>query len=64
MNELDVTLTGVSSVTFWPERAGAHLGAFTLKVTSSGPATITLAGTFGTRIVSVPYGTSTTLVTL
>jgi len=63
-NALNATLTDVSAVTFWPERSGAHTGTFVLKVTTNRAATITLAGTFGSVVVTVPAGTSTRTVSL
>jgi len=63
-NAMRVSLTDVSAITLWVERAGAHAGAFTLTVKSNGATTITLAGTFGERVVNVPAGTSTTVVSL
>jgi hypothetical protein len=63
-NGLNVDLTDVSAVTFWVDRAGAREGRYVLTVTSNGPAKITLAGTFGTRVVTVPAGTTTRTVTL
>ena len=63
-NAMRATLTGVSAVTFWPERAGAMAGSFTLTVTSDRAATITIAGAFGSVVVSVPAGRSTRTVAL
>jgi len=61
---MNVGLTDVAAATFWVQRAGARAGRFVLNVTSNGPVKITLAGTFGVRVVSVPAGTTTRTVTL
>jgi dienelactone hydrolase len=63
-NRINVDLTDVSAVTLWPQRAGARAGRFAVTVTSNRAATITLAGTFGSMVISVPAGTVTKLVTL
>jgi dienelactone hydrolase len=63
-NGLNVDLTDVSAVTFWVGRAGARAGRYVLNVTSSGPAKVTLAGSFGTVVVTIPAGTTTRTVTL
>jgi hypothetical protein len=63
-NGVDATLTDVSSVVFWPERAGARLGTFLLKISTNTPVRVTLAGSFGTRVVSFPAGTTSRTVRL
>lgn len=63
-NGLDVALTDVSAVTFWPERAGARRGSFVLKVRTNGAVRITLAGSFGSRVIAVPAGTTTRTIRL
>jgi hypothetical protein len=63
-NGIDLNLTDVSAVTLWPQRAGARAGRFAVTVTSNQAVTITLAGTFGSRVLRIPAGTVTRLVTL
>jgi pimeloyl-ACP methyl ester carboxylesterase len=64
-NALDVTLEGVESVTFWVEDAGLDPSEeLSLEVDSDGPATVTLAGSFGRRDLEVPAGDSETTVRL
>ncbi len=63
-NKLVVALEGVASATLWPERAGIQSGELTLELTSTHAATLTLAGSFGTRVVAVPTGFREVTVTL
>ena len=63
-NGIEATLTDVSAVTFWPERAGARAGSFVLKIHSNTPVRITIAGNFGARVVSIPAGTITQTIRL
>jgi len=63
-NGIDLNLTDVSAVTLWPQQAGARAGRFVVTVTSNRAVTITLAGTFGSRVLKVPAGTATKLVML
>lgn len=53
-----LTLTGVASATLWPQRSGLSSSSLVLETVSDRPATITLKGTFGTRVVAVPAGES------
>lgn len=63
-NTLSLSLTDVSSVTLWPERGGVSLGTVTVESVSSARATVTLKGSFGTRVVTIPAGAATTAVAL
>jgi predicted esterase len=64
-NTLELKLRRVESVTFWVEDAGLDPSEeLTLEVDSDGPATVTLAGSFGERAVEVDRDTETTTVTL
>lgn len=62
-NALDVTLERVADVTFWIEAANIDIhDPIELAIESTHPATITLAGSFGTETVDVPAGTHETTV--
>ncbi len=59
-NTLVVSLTDVASATLWIERSGLNTSGFIrLRLSSNIPATLTMAGTFGTRTISVPAGQTT-----
>ena len=59
-NAIEVTLEGAEAATLWIEEAGIDVcEPLTLRIESDGPATITLAGTFGTYDVAVEKGETT-----
>lgn len=61
-NALTISLTDVASATLWIERAGIDPSSpIALSIDSTTAATITLAGTFGTRVVSVGPGHTETV---
>lgn len=63
-NAVVIRLTGVSAVTVWPAAAGLRDGLLAIHWSSDQPATITLAGAFGSVSLRVPAGSSTRVVRL
>jgi hypothetical protein len=63
-NTLLLNLTDVAAVTVWPQAAGVRGGTVMIRSSSNAPATITLAGTFGTVSLRVPAGSATRVVRL
>ena len=63
-NGATATLTDVSAVTLWPERFGARVGSFVLKIRSNRAVSVTLTGSFGRRIVAFPAGNAIRTVRL
>jgi dienelactone hydrolase len=59
-----MNLTDVSALTIWPEAAGVRGRTLTLRWTTNGPVTVTLAGSFGTVSLTVPAGSATRVVRL
>lgn len=63
-NGLVLTLTDVAALTVWPQAAGVRGRTVMIRSSSNVPATIILAGTFGTVSVRVPAGSATRVVRL
>ena len=62
-NTLELSLSGVESVTVWVEAAGLDpTGELTVEVETDAPATVTLRSASGTRTLDLEAGTATAVV--